>query len=160
MKFHHIVEITDPLNPLIEPLTRNQLWNGLVLRAEQPKMFVPWLDGSRLFDRTDNSVSRELRYGELLIQDRVTFLPQQKILYEVPEQKDIPASTLTMMIEEPQQDIFFVRFEYDDGKPELEGSMDAFYDEFRHSVYQESDIDTIRIIRQLAEQGRLDAPLS
>jgi hypothetical protein len=31
------------------------------------------------------------------------------------------------------------------------------YDEFRKSAYQEADIDTIRILRQLAADGRLDA---
>jgi len=37
--------------------------------------------------------------------------------------------------------------------------MDAFYNEFRRSAYQEADIDTIRIIRQLAEEGRLNLPV-
>src|ERR1035437_2103912 len=98
MKFNHIVEINDPLNPLIEPLTREQLWRGLVLRAEAPKMFVPYLDDCRLFDRTADGLSRELRYGELLVLARVTYLPQEKIHYQVPPQKDIPASSLTMSI--------------------------------------------------------------
>ncbi|MDB5772412.1 MAG: hypothetical protein JWM42_2786, partial [Burkholderia sp.] len=35
---------------------------------------------------------------------------------------------------------------------------EAFYNEFRRSAYQESDIDTVRTIRQMAEEGRLDEP--
>jgi len=31
------------------------------------------------------------------------------------------------------------------------------YDEFKKSAYQEADIDTVRIVRQMAEQGNLDA---
>ncbi len=160
MRFNHILVINDPLNPLVESLTRTQLWHGLVLRAEMPKMFVPWLDSCRLFDRVADGVSRELQYGELTIVDRVNFAPQQKIRFDVPQQKDLPASSLTMSIEEPQPDLFVVRFEYDDGTEQAEGSVDAFYNAFRQSAYRESDIDTIRIIRQLAEQGRLDAPYS
>ena len=53
-----------------------------------------------------------------------------------------------------------MRFSYDDGTAEAPGSMDAFYNEFRRSAYQESDIDTIRIIRELAGQGRFDLPLA
>ncbi|MHA0111691.1 AtaL-like protein, partial [Klebsiella pneumoniae] len=41
MKFNHLIQINDPLNPLIDSLTREQLWRGLVLRAESPRLFMP-----------------------------------------------------------------------------------------------------------------------
>ncbi|HEV2612577.1 MAG TPA: SRPBCC family protein [Noviherbaspirillum sp.] len=158
MKFTHLVEINDPLNPLIDSLTRDQLWRGLVLRAEKPLAFVPYLDKCNILDRSTLSISRELHYGELVVHDRVTFLPQEQVRYHVPQQKDIPASSLTMTIEEPEVDVFYVRFEYDDGATEEADTADAFYNEFRRSAYQESDIDTIRTIRQMAGEGRLDGP--
>ena len=155
MKFSHLIVINDPLNPLIEPLTRDQLWQGLVLRAEDPMRFVPHLDQCDLLQRTGDALRRELRYGTLVVRDEVTFSPQQEVRYEVPAQQDIPASSLTMSIGEPQDGLLVVRFDYEDGTPDLAGSMDAFYNEFRRSAYQESDIDTIRIIRRLADEGRL-----
>ncbi len=157
MQFQHLIEINDPLNPLIATLTRDQLWRGLVLRAEAPKLFIPWLDECDLLGRKDNVLSRALRYNALLIHDHVTFTPQEKVHYDVPEQEDIPASSLVVTIEEPQPGALFVRFEYDSGLPD--DDMDAFYNEFRRSAYQEADIDTIRIIRQLAEEGRLGLPI-
>lgn len=157
MKFNHLVEINDPLNPLLAPLTRDQLWHGLVLRAEAPTLFVPWLDSCKLVQRSSGALTRELRYGTLVVRDNVTFVPGQSVHYDVPQQKDIPASTLVMSIEEPQPDIFFVRFEYDEGSG-AETTADTFYNDFRRSAYEKSDIDTIRIIRQLAKQGRLGAP--
>jgi len=33
MKFEHLIEINDPLNPLIDALTLEHRWRGLVLRA-------------------------------------------------------------------------------------------------------------------------------
>jgi hypothetical protein len=156
MKFAHLVEINDPLNPLIDPLTREQLWRGLVARAEAPQAFIPWLDQCRLHERSESTLSRELHFGDLVVVDRVTFLPQHQVRYQVPMQKDIPESTLTMTIEEPEPNIFFVRFEYDDGTGNAASGADAFYDEFRRSAYQEADIDTIRIIRQMAQEGRFD----
>jgi len=155
MKFTHLVEINDPLNPLIDPLTRDQLWRGLVLRAEQPGKFIPWLDGCDIVERTAASISRRSRYGEVVISDIVRFAPQERIHYRVPAQADIPASDLHVTIEEPQSGLLFVRFEYDDGTPEIDGSADAFYNEFRRSAYQEADIDTVRVIRQLAADGML-----
>lgn len=155
MKFAHLVEINDPLNPLIDPLSREQIWRGLVLRAEMPMDFVPYLDRCTIIEKSASSMSRELHYGDLVIQDHVTFIPQQKVIYHVPQQQGIPQSRLTMTIEEPQPEMFFVRFEYDDGASEAEDHADAFYNEFRRSAYEESDIDTIRTIRIMAEEGRL-----
>jgi hypothetical protein len=156
MKFSHLVEINDPLNPLIESLTRAQLWRGLVLRAEAPKLFVPYLDSYAITDKSENALERELHYGDLTVRDRVTFLPEQQVVYHVPPQDGIPQSKLTMTIEEPQSGAFFVRFEYeDDTNPEAE-STDAFYNEFRFSAYREADMDTISLIRKMAEGGEFD----
>jgi hypothetical protein len=154
MKFSHLVEINDPLNPLIEPLSRAQLWRGLVLRAEQPKMFVPHLEACDILEKSAALVERELRYGDTVIRDRVSYLPQMQVHYHVPQQNDIPMSDLTMTIEEPQPGVLYVRFIYDDHKAG-EDPAEAFYNEFRRSAYQESDIDTIRTVRELAENGSL-----
>jgi hypothetical protein len=158
MKFHHLVHINDPLNPLIEPLTRDQVWRGLILRASFPKLFVPWLDACDIVHRSIDTIDRELRYGDVIIRDQVMFLPQLQVQYRVPAQNDIPSSRLDMTIEEPQPGLLSVRFEYDDGTPDVAGTTEAFYNEFRRSAYQESDIDTIRIIRQLSADDRLDPP--
>jgi hypothetical protein len=158
MKFEHLVEINNLGNPLIPLLTRPQLWHGLVLRAEEPTLFVPHLDSCDILERSEVAILRQLKYGELVIQDRVTYLAQHQIRYHVSAQKDFSDSTLTMTIEEPVQNALFVRFAYEDASPD-EGA-EAMYNDFRRSAYRESDIDTIHIIRQLAAQGRLDLSLA
>ncbi|MES2935220.1 MAG: SRPBCC family protein [Pseudomonadota bacterium] len=155
MKFEHLIEINDAFNPLYDVLTREQVWQGLVLRAEAPKLFVPHLDECELYDRSEDAVSRRLRYGELVIVDRVTFTPQQQVLYAVAAQKDIAESSLRMLIEEPQPGSLFVRFQYDDGNDEATDAVNAMYNDFRRSAYVESDIDTIRLLRQIAQAGSL-----
>ena len=157
MKFEHLIEINDPLNPLIDALTREQVWRGLVLRADSPKLFVPHLDDCTIDQRESGSFRRSLRYGELVIVDRVLLTPLQQVRYEVAKQGDIAASSLTMSIETPSQDTLFVRFKYDDGHDAETDAANAMYDEFKKSAYQEADIDTIRILRELAAAGRLDA---
>jgi len=157
MKFEHLIQINDPLNPLIDALTREQLWRGLVLRAESPKLFVPHLDECTIDERASGSMKRRLRYGELVVDDRVLLTPLQEVRYEVPEQGEISASSLTMTIETPSEHTLFVRFKYDDGHDAPTDAANAMYDEFRKSAYQEADIDTIRIVRELAAAGRLDA---
>ncbi|MDR7047666.1 hypothetical protein J2X54_000101 [Duganella sp. 3397] len=160
MKFEHLIEINDPLNPLLDALTIEQLWSGLVLRAEAPKLFVPQLDEAIIDERTDDSFRRRLRYGQLVIEDRVRLEPMQRVVYDVPAQNEITASTLTMSIEQPTADTLYVRFQYDDGHDAETDAANAMYDEFKRSAYKEADIDTVGMIRELATQGRLGATLN
>ena len=157
MKFEHLIEINDPLNPLIDALSREQLWRGLVLRADQPTLFVPHLDECVIDQRGANGFRRRLRYGELTIEDKVILTPLQQVRYEVHQQKDISASSLTMTIEAPSEQTLFVRFCYDDGHDTATDAANAMYDDFKRSAYVEADIDTIRLVRELAAAGRLDA---
>ena len=157
MKFDHLIEMNDPLNPLMDTITREQLWRGLVLRAEDPKRFVPHLDECTIGERSSGSFSRRLRYGELVIDDTVFLTPLQEVRFEVPAQGDIAKSQLTMTIEAPTEGVLWVRFLYDDGNPSAADDIGRMYEDFKKSAYQESDLDTIKIVRQLASEGKLDA---
>lgn len=154
MKFEHLIEINNPADPRLEPLSRAQLWQGLVLRTEAPALFIPHLDSCTIVARSTNTVSRRLKFGDLTINDHVHYTPLGRIRFQIPEQPEILASTLEITIEEPQPDRLFVRFTYEDTAPE-EGP-EAFYHDFRRSAWRESDIDTIRIIREMAAQGRFN----
>ncbi len=160
MKFEHLIEINDPLNPLIDALSIKQLWSGLVLRAESPKLFVPHLDEGIIDERTETGFRRRLRHGQLVIQDRGVLEPMPPVRPPVSAQQDISESSLTMTIETPTDETLFVRFQYEDGHDAQTDAANAMYDEFRRSAYVESDIDTIGMLRDLASQGRLDAMLN
>lgn len=160
MKFEHLIEINDLNNPLTEVITREQLWRGLVLRAEAPKLFVSYLDEASITDRSEVSMKRSLRYGDLIVQDEVSLVHLEHVHYDVAAQKDIPQSSLRMSIDEPSPGALFVRFAYDDGHSAEEDAANELYNEYRRSAYQEADIDTIRLIREMAEYGRLNGPLS
>ncbi|MEO7495241.1 MAG: SRPBCC family protein [Massilia sp.] len=157
MKFEHLIEINDPLNPLIDNLSREQLWRGLVLHADSPKLFVPHLDECTITERDGAGFHRSRRFGKLVVEDQVILRPLQEIRYEVPAQGEINASSLSVTIEAPSEDTLFVRFRYDDGNDAAADAANEMYNEFKKSAYQEADIDAIRILRELAAQGRLDA---
>lgn len=156
MKFSHSIVINDPQNPGVAPLTRQQLWLGLVLRAQAPKLFMPHLDQCLLSDATDNTVMRALHYGNLVIRDRVTFHALQHVHYAVPAQGEIAASSLVMRIEEAQPDALSVCFEYDNGNNDAADADDEMYNDYRRAAYRAADNDTITLIRELAAQGKLD----
>jgi hypothetical protein len=157
MKFEHLIEINDPLNPLIEPISLEQLWRGLVLHAHSPKLFVPHLDACDISELSSEGFRRRRRFGELVIDDRVILTALKELRYEVHAQGEISASSLVVTIEMPADEALFVRFRYDDGHDAATDAANSMYDEFKKSAYQEADIDAIRIIRELADAGRLDA---
>ena len=149
MQFSHLIQINDPLDPLIDPLSREQLWRGLVLRAENPLLFVIGLDGFEIVERGENALVRELHFGKLTLRDRVSFIPMRQVRYEIEAAADSPAATLVMSIEEPQAGQLFVRFDYETLQ-EGAAPIDEFYGSFAKQAYIEADIDTVSTIRRLA----------
>ena len=155
MKFEHLVQINDPLNPLVDPLTRDQLWRGLKRRAESPKEFILALDAADITMHRENSLARTLTFGHLMIRDQVTFSPQHDVRYDIEASAEVPGGTLVMTIEEPAEEQLFVRFAYDTRAIEGGPPREAYYDEYLKQAYVEADVDSILTIRRLIVEGRL-----
>ena len=155
MKFEHLVQINDPLNPLVDPLTRDQLWRGLKRRAESPKEFVLALDAADITLGGENVLTRTLTFGHLVIRDQVTFSPQHDVRYDIEASAEVPGGTLVMTIEEPAEEQLFVRFAYDTRAVEGGPPREAYYDEYLKQAYVEADVDSILTIRRLIVEGRL-----
>lgn len=157
MKFSHLIQINDPADPGIQPLSREQLWQGLMIRAQNPAHFLIGLDECAILNRDGATIDRQLRFGNLTVRDRVIFEAPVQVRYEIEAAHDTPGGSLIMRIEEPTSGMLFVRFEY-----ELfveSNNANDYLNEFRKSAYVEADIDTIRMIRQLAASGLLEGSL-
>lgn len=159
MNFEHLIQINDPLNPFVDTMTRAQLWEGLVLRAEQPQLFVLGLDSCTIVSRTDNTLERELHYGQATVRDRVTLQQNDSVRYDILATDSYVGGSLTMTIEQPDELQLFLRFEYTTTLPVAE-SQDARQTlEIVKSAYRESDIDTVRLIRQYVLGSKDAGPL-
>ncbi len=155
MHYEHLIQINDPNDPQIEPLTREQLWLGLVARAERPQYFLIGMDECRIVERSADTLRRQMRFGTTQVRDRVTYEPQVQVSFDVEPSADVTGARLIIRIEEPRPEELFLRFAYtlqtsaDDAVGEL--------DEYRKSAYRDADIDTVRMIRQLAATGIFSA---
>ena len=150
MNFEHLVQVNDPLNPLAETLTREQLWQGLVLRAEQPQLFVLGLDSCTIVARTADTLERELHYGHATVRDRVTLTPNESVRYDILATDAQVGGSLTMTIEQPDALQLFLRFEYATTLPTPDTEDARQTSEIVKSAYREADIDTVRLIREYA----------
>ncbi|CDY73298.1 FIG00452466: hypothetical protein [Caballeronia glathei] len=163
MNFEHLIQINDPLNPFVDTLTREQLWDGLVLRAEQPQLFVLGLDSCTILSRDGDRMERELHYGQAVVRDRVTLTPGASVRYDILPTADHVGGSLTMAIEQPDELQLFLRFTYSTTLPvadEANASPDVLQtQEIVKSAYREADIDTVRLIRQYVHGPKGQAPL-
>lgn len=155
MKFQHLVRINDPLNPLIDPLTREQVWRGLVMKAENPLLFVPALDSFKLLARHADSIERELHFGRLVVRDRIAFQPPDRMRQETAASGEMPTATLTTSIEALDTLQLFVRFDYASHPINGAPPVDPLYRGFVKQAYVEADNDAIRTIRRLVVEGKL-----
>mgnify|MGYP006293231205 CR=1 FL=1 len=153
MNYEHIVLVNDPTAPQVEPLTLNQLWQGLVVRAEDPVAFMQGLDRCDIVARTATGVERALHFGQTVICDRVHYEHEHRVRYEIPGGADYPDGELVMQIEQPAPGCMIVRFIYRLGAPIA--ADDDQYQDIVQQAWHESDLDTIRKIRELAAAGRL-----
>jgi hypothetical protein len=175
MNFEHLVEINDPLMPLLDPLTREQLWRGLVRRAEDPVRFVLGLERAELLGRLalpggGASIERLLDFGGgFQVRDRVELTPQVGSVTTVAASRHHGASRLSITIEEPQPERLYLRFVYAD-LPAADGAsavgadpgapvdpLDAQVRALRDAAYRAADLDTLVAIRELAAAGALCA---
>ena len=152
MKFRHLIQINDPFNPLIDPLSREQLWRGLVLRAENPLLFVLALDRFEIVERGENTLSRVLHFGGLRLRDSVRFSPMNQVRYEIEAAGESPAASLVMTIEEPEPGQLFVRFDYETMRDGGSAPLEELYSDFAKQAYVAADIDTVSTIRRLAAE--------
>jgi hypothetical protein len=159
MRFEHLVQINDPLMPLLETLTREQLWNGLVRRAEDPTQFVLGLDGATIHARREHEgcveLTRTLDFGVFQVRDRVVLTPLTQSENFTAASDKYPASRLTIRIEEPAPEQLFLRFVYESDEVEGSGELDTITVALRKQAYESADLDTVQRIRQLAEAGEL-----
>ena len=159
MHYEHLVEVNDPLIPLLPLLSRAQLWRGLVRRAEQPWEFILGLDGAVVHERSalaqGEALSRTLDFGSFEVHDRVVLCPPDETRIETLASAQFPASTLTIRIEEPQPQRLYLRFIYESLAVDGQGDLDPTTVALRNQAYEQSDIDTVGRIRALAEAGQL-----
>ncbi|MEY4931958.1 MAG: hypothetical protein RLZZ403_278 [Pseudomonadota bacterium] len=159
MHFEHLIQINDPRLALVDFLSRQQLWLGLVHRGRSPAGFARGLEGStvdsehRTADVT--TLNRTLDFGTFRVRDQVRLVEGSHIVITAVATEQWPQSTLSITIEEPAPELLFLRFIYEYPDADFGQPEDRLVAELRRQAYEQSDIDTVVRIRELAASGEL-----
>ena len=158
MRYEHLVEINDPLFPLLAQLTRAQLWQGLVRRAYAPQEFIYGLDGAVVAevpsDGATRVLGRTLDYGSFTVHDVVRLHENESVSTDVEPGAAWPRSRLVITIEEPEKDRLYLRFLYEWEEAPTAGELDEMTLSIRQQAYHAADLDTVVRLRELAEDRR------
>ncbi|MBE9609777.1 AtaL-like protein [Chitinilyticum piscinae] len=153
MRHEHLIQVNDLSNPHTPCLTRNQLWQGLVLRAREPQRFMEQLDGVIILGEGEGWIRREMRFGKMAVVDHIVFTHETSVHYQTEAGVDHAGGTLVMLIEEPETESLFVRFRYDTPHEVPEGERHLL--NYVRQAWQDNDLATVQLIRQLAAEGLL-----
>ncbi|KAA3653876.1 SRPBCC family protein [Denitromonas sp.] len=157
MEFEHLVEVNNLDDPAIPNLTREEVWFGLLCRAEDPRPFLPGLDSCEVLTRSETALTRCLSFGKVQIHDAVRWQAMDWICFESAATAEHPGGRLTITVEQPEPagPALFLRFAYRTTLSETVGD-DAKYVEYVRSAYHQSDVDTVRVVRMIAESTRTE----
>jgi hypothetical protein len=148
LEFEHLIQINDPASPHIRPMSREDLWAGLLMRARYPGQFNPAIS-SRLEEIDDTRFVRILQVGDTEMYDEVQ-LRYPDVIHTRMAGEVLHAESITK-IEEPEPGWLFVRFTYRRDSANEEGGLDI--DGYLKSAYLVSDREAIALIREMVQSG-------
>ncbi len=157
MHYEHLVAVNDLSNPLVSVITRSQLWQGLLLKAESPQLFNPHIESVTILERTAILLAREVNFGNMQVCERIHLQEQISLRHDTEPGQNHAGGTLLVQIEEPSADDLFVRFSYEIPTPDDPEALQLIG--YLQEMWRQMDVDSIHMIRELAEAGRLDINL-
>ncbi len=157
MKFEHLVQINDTGLTTLQPLSRAQLWEGLVARAYHPTDFVIGLESCEIIREVTlletTTLHRTLDFGAFKMQDTLMLLALQRTTIAVDATPMFSASSMSIAIEEPAPGNLFLRFTYEWEENDASTALDLTTLEIRKQAYKNADLDTVQRIREMAHDS-------
>lgn len=148
---------TIPVNTEEPALTRGQIWQGLLLKAENPVPFLDAMSACEVIERGDNWLLRDFTLRGEDMQERVTFEPQERVTFE--RTRSSAMGTILNEIVPLDDGSMGLRFTFTldvdglaDGSPE-----ETEYAERMSQSYFQGVGSTLAEIRRQVRAGELDA---
>ena len=79
IELSHSVPVNDPSDPDTPALTRDDVWEGLVMKAENALPFVPKMEKCEVVEQRENFILRDIRFGGDDLREAVTLTPKTKV---------------------------------------------------------------------------------
>lgn len=150
LEFEHTIEVNCPNDCALPPISRSELWQGLVLRAREPQAFNPHL---RCTTRATgiNTFERTIEAGEDSFCEEVILYPERQIVTRTTARDNPFSAQSRTRIEHSEEGALFVLFFYQRDLSESDEKSDIGV--YLQAAYRQLDEDAIRRIRQMTKEG-------
>ena len=155
MRFEHLIEVNAPaasLQLVAPTFTREQLWQGLMLRVQQPQRFPMGPESCTCRETEPGVYVRTQVFGPHTLHDVVVARPHAEVVFTPQAHGDTAPIQLTIRIEEPQPGQMVLRFVYEALAEQTD--EERYYNEYRHNAWLHNDRDMVHTLRQwLSDEG-------
>jgi Domain of unknown function (DUF1857) len=157
MRFEHLLQVTDPGNPQIPPMSRDELWRGLLVRVHEPQRFPLGPDRCEArAGRHAEEHQRTVHFGALRFDDTVKLDPAQRITFTPQPHEGAAPVNLSIAIEEPAPGALYLRFVYEVVvPPEGASAEERSLQRYREQAWLELDRDMLATLREWQATGSL-----
>lgn len=157
MRYEHLLQVTAPADPAVPPMSRDELWRGLMRRVESPQDFELGPDRCEVSRGADEAERRRrIHFGALNFDDHVRIEAPQRIVFATAPREGTATVGLTITVEEPAPGALFLRFVYAvDEPPEGATVEDRALQRYREQAWLEMDRDMLRTLRLWQRDGTL-----
>jgi hypothetical protein len=150
LEFEHTIEVNCPGDCALPPISRSELWQGLVLRAREPQAFNPHLRCSTRATGI-NTFERTIEAGEDSFCEEVILYPERQIVTRTTARDNPFSAQSRTRIEHSEEGALFVLFFYQRDLSESDEKSDIGV--YLQAAYRQLDEDAIRRIRQTTKEG-------
>ena len=137
-------------------LTRDLVWRGLVMKAENALPFVPAMQECTVVGRFENGLVRTIALRGERLTERITFTPQVQVLFERTDENGTPAGWIANILSEGERGLlltFMVNIVLSGVTPGSDEEQQR--GETVKASYVEAIETTLRTMRSLAAKGAL-----
>jgi hypothetical protein len=153
----HTLSVAVDVNPpgVAPPLTQDQVWRGLMMKAENAVLFVPRMQSCAVLERCSDGLLREVVNDGRRFREKITFTPPVEVLFERVGTDD-NAGWITNVISESEHGLLLT-FTFAVNLPSAApGSAE---ERAKGEAMKESYVGAIRAtlarVRQLVGEGKL-----
>jgi hypothetical protein len=145
----------DPAEP---ELSRDQVWQGLLLKANDALPYVPVMDACHVLERGDGWLVRDVVVRGVPLRERVTFEPGSRVGFE--RIRGAERGRIENVIDTDEQGRLTLRFSFALTHEELPEGSEAERAHFAPMVpaYENAVAATLAAVRRSVGEGLPDAP--
>jgi hypothetical protein len=152
IELSHSVPVNDRSDPDAPMLTRDDVWEGLVMKAENALPFVPKMERCEVVEQRENFILRDIRFGGDDLREAVTLTPKEKVEFRRVEGRVLGVIT-NEILEEPDGDLRLkFSFALEVGGVEPGSPEEREYEENMRDAYIGAVGATMGAIRKMVAQ--------